>query len=93
MSWREIAFAVISGLLINDRPGKLFKLLTALAFVFVGLGALCARACSRLGPSSLTARLFRDHDRLARSLGWTKDATWLRRAYRDPRFDARKGGG
>ncbi|MFI7033598.1 hypothetical protein ACIBK1_33190 [Microbispora rosea] len=133
MSWGEIAFAVVSGLLINecsdvapwiaralavwsarlryadkaraqiraeelaalinDRPGKLFKLLTALAFVFVGLSGLCVGACSRLRPSSLSAQFFRDHDRFARSLGWTRDATWVRRTYRDPRFDTRKSGG
>lgn len=77
--------------LINDRPGKLLKLLTALGFVFVGLIALCARVRSRLGPSSLSARLFEDVDDFAHFLGWTTAATRFRRSYRDPRFDARKG--
>lgn len=74
--------------LINDRPGKLFKLITALGFlsssIFYRAGAWIA-AWQVIG--SLDRGLFREADRCAHTLGWTVSASVLHRIYRDPRFD------
>ncbi|MEU8380154.1 hypothetical protein [Streptosporangium sp. NPDC048865] len=72
---------------INDRPGKLFKLVTALGFVMSAMGSHGKREAERTVIRGVGTRMFRDMDEFAYGVGWTTTGSGLRRSYRDPRFD------
>ncbi|MFC4536224.1 hypothetical protein [Sphaerisporangium dianthi] len=71
---------------INDRPGKLLKLATALAFIFISLVAYGVQAIRRW-TSSAVDRLGTEDQAFASLQRWTIGHHGTTRSYRDPRFD------